>query len=158
ANVMKKDIKATLVLLGPEDPVLGGDIMASVIGFEQAGANSAESAQKLFMDFFLSRPLPGWKGADYGTFGPEMRWWVDVRIASYPQPISGNISDFISGFSTKLANVPINEIAGFGEFRTGLDFRLKSLPVPFFPKIGADQQISSLSFIAYYGALGPMHE
>lgn len=158
ANVMEKDINATLVLSGPEDPMLGGDIMASVIGFEQAGANSAESARKLFLDFFVSRPLPGWKGKDYTTFGPEIRWWGDVRIASYPQPISGNVADFITTFSTKLGNVPINEIAGFGEFRTGLDFRLKSLPVPFFPRIGASGQISSLSLIAYYGALGPMHE
>jgi hypothetical protein len=93
-----------------------GDVVIPVIGFEQAGASSAQSDQKFFFSFFISGPLPFGVGAfaketasaapnDHSSqesksarnsiFGTRMHWWGDVRIASYPQQISSGIGSLL---------------------------------------------------------------
>src|SRR5262249_20825218 len=51
--------KAQLVLINDETgQPEAADITTAIVGFEQAGASSADSNQQFFFDFFLSRPLP----------------------------------------------------------------------------------------------------
>jgi hypothetical protein len=83
-----------------------------------------------------------------------MHWWGDVRIASYPQQISTSVAEFSASFATQIGSVPVNELAQFGEFRTGLDFRLAALNAPLAPNFGASKQRSSLMLFAGFGALG----
>jgi hypothetical protein len=159
----------------------GGLIVVPVIGFEQAGASSAQSSQKFFFNFFVSRPLPVWgnKGFDPAkkvkkekvkeeddpcitdplcaarVFGPRPRWWGDVRIATYPQQISSGVGEFATGFATQVAQIKVNQLAQAGEFNTGLDFRISSFP-KIFPSIGdnSDERVM-LSGIASFGAISP---
>jgi hypothetical protein len=147
---------ATVVLTSTEaGSDEAADITTTIVGFEQTGGSSAESDRNFFFDFFISRPLPMLNRSSSDIFGPRIRWWGDVRIASYPQQINPPIAEFISNFAQQAGNVKINELARFGEFRTGLDVRISSLPAPF-PFSGGEQR-SSLSFVAYYGALGAFH-
>src|SRR3954470_21351907 len=129
-----------------------GDITMAIVGFEQAGASGAKSDQKFFFDFFTSRPLPFFAGKD--PIDPPMHWWGDVRIASYPQQVSTPVAEFAASFATQVGAVPVNELAQFGEFRTGLDFRVAALNTPLIPNFGAAKQRSSLSVFAGFGALG----
>jgi hypothetical protein len=138
-----------------------GDLTMAVIGFEQAGASGAKSDQKFFFDFFTRRPLPFFarkvedpsKKTDV-SIDPRMHWWGDVRVASYPQQISTSVAEFSASFATQVGSVPVNKLAQFGEFRTGLDFRVASLNAPLAPNFGAAKQRSSLNLFAGFGALG----
>ena len=156
-----------------------GDIVIPVIGFEQAGASAAQSAQKFFFNFFISRPLPSFK-KDHGThgsgetngadsdidengnlfdrsqFGSRWQWWGAVRIASYPQQISSGVGEFAVSFATQVAELKVNEIAQSGEFTTGLAYRIKE-GKGLYP-IGSDRglQRSVFSVVAGFGAISPL--
>lgn len=183
----------------------GGLIIIPVIGFEQAGASSAQSSQKFFFNFFISRPLPIWGNKGYEVltqeqrvtlakseaqrkcgnnqhcidklidkakedtecdreklcaarvFGPKLRLWGDVRIASYPQQITSGVGEFATGFATQVAQIKVNQLAQAGEFNTGLDYRISSFP-KIFPTIGdnSDERVM-LSGIASFGAISPFN-
>lgn len=153
----------------------GGLITIPVIGFEQSGASSAQSSQKFFFNFFISRPLPVWGNKGYDptatkkngcdkdplcadrVFGPKLRLWGDVRIASYPQQISSGVGEFATGFATQVAQIKVNQLAQAGEFNTGLDYRISSFP-KIFPTIGdnSDERVM-LSGIASFGAISPFN-
>jgi hypothetical protein len=160
----------------------GGLIVVPVIGFEQAGASSAQSSQKFFFNFFISRPLPIWGNQGYDPtkqktgssgkkkdpcvddplcaariFGPKLRLWGEVRIASYPQQITSGVGEFATGFATQVAQIKVNQLAQAGEFNTGLDYRVSSFP-KIFPTIGdkSDERVM-LSGIASFGAISPFN-
>jgi len=145
----------------------GGLISIPVIGFEQVGASSAQSAQKFFLDFFVSRPFP-WLQHDYDcgptqlnspacAFGPRLRWWGQVRVASYAQQITAGIGEFATGFATQVAQLQVNKVAQAGEFNTGIDVRLSTFP-KFFPSIGArGKERTMLSWVAGFGAISPFN-
>jgi hypothetical protein len=154
ASDMKQ--KATIVLINDKtEPEEAADITTAIVGFEQAGASSADSDQQFFFDFFLSRPLPVLKGKPGKTFGPPLRWWGDVRIASYPQQVNAPISEFVQNLGGNVGNLKVNEVAKFGEFRSGIEVRLTSFDKAF-PFSGGEQK-STLSLISYFGALGAFH-
>src|SRR2546428_328423 len=122
----------------------GGDLTTAVVGFEQAGASSARSDQKFFFDFFISRPLPFSK-SNVDPFGPRVRWWGNVRIASYPQQINTSVAEFATTFANRVGALKVNEIAQFGEFRSGPDIRIKAFDDTrkLIPNFGASAQQSS---------------
>jgi hypothetical protein len=155
ANDVTKSAVLTLTHPSDEGPEAGADITSAITGFEQAGASSANSDQEFFFDFFISRPLPGINWSHANTFGPALRWWGDVRIASYPQQVNSTISQFATDFGNQVGNLKVNEVGRFGEFRAGIDLRVASLAKAF-PSNG-DKQRSMLSIVAYYGALGAFH-
>ena len=107
----------------------------SVVGLEQAGGSSATSDQKLFIDIFHSDPLP-----------LQLRWWGNVRIASYPEQITTTVGQAAADLINQFNKTPVNQLAQFGEFRTGLERRLSS----------SASQRTSLGFIAYFGSLGSL--
>jgi hypothetical protein len=53
-----------------------GEFSRTILGFEQIGASSAESAQKPFMDLFISNPL---------TSNGRARIWGDIRLSAASQ-------------------------------------------------------------------------
>jgi Putative Ig domain len=135
----------------------GGNIVIPVIGFEQAGASAAQSAQKFFFNFFISRPLPfGDTGGS--PFGTRYHWFGSVRIASYPQQINSGVGEFATGFAGQVAQLKVNQIAQAGEFTTGLDVRFKDLPKGLYP-VGSSSgsEHALLSFVAGFGAVSPLN-
>ncbi len=139
---------------GSEEERHLGNVHHSVIGLEQGGASSAKSDQRFFFDFHAARALPG---RLHGILGPRWRWWGNVRIASYPQQITTPVAEFSAKFSEQVGQLKVNELADFGEFRTGLEFRLTGSPVALIPDTGARFQRSALSVFAYFGALGQLN-
>jgi hypothetical protein len=141
----------------------GGLIVIPVIGFEQAGASSAQTHQKFFFNFFVSRPFPhansGYTGVDDAgrVFGPKLRWWGDVRIASYAQQVTSGVGVFATGFATQVAQLQVNKLAQAGEFNTGIDCRLTSFP-GFFPSIAwTSKERTQLSLVVGFGAISPFN-
>ena len=130
----------------------------SIVGFEQAGASSAQGGQKLFLSFFQSYPLPLERDAspEGDLFGPAWRWWGDARIASYPQQISAPISQFLVDFEKQLAATPVNQLAQSGEFRMGVERRVAGFRQSFLPSPGVASEKTSLSAFGYFGALGSL--
>ena len=137
-----------------QEPCPGGNVVVSVIGYEQAGGTAAKSDQRFFFDIFDSRPLPF---GDYrvkgDVFGPAWRWWGNVRIASYPQQISTPLAQFASDFAAQVGSVPVNRLAQFGEFRGGLERRIAGFRQAFLPIAGGTSERTSLGAMAYFGGL-----
>lgn len=77
----------------------GGDLTRATIGFEQIGSSGLSSDQRFSFDFFISRLIPA-LAADNGPerhyLGGPLRWWGDVRLASYPQAVTDGASAFVS--------------------------------------------------------------
>ena len=140
-----------------QEPCPGSNIVMSVIGFEQAGGASAKGDQKFFFDIFDSRPLPGLKGKADDIFGPPWRWWGSVRIASYPQQITTPVSQFASGFATQVGNLPVNQLAAFGEFRAGIEKRIASFRQLFLAVPATTSERTSLGVVAYFGGLADLN-
>ncbi len=127
---------ASLVNLSAADPPSPSvSINMSVVGLEQAGGSSAAGAQKLFIDVFHSYPLP-----------LQLRWWGDIRIASYPQQVNTTLGQAAADLISQFNKTPVNQLAQFGEFRTGLERRVTS----------SASQKTSLGLIAYFGSLGSL--
>lgn len=148
---------AVRIATGPGEPCPGGNISFGIIGLEQSGGTSAKSTQRLFIDIFDSRPLPFWNNntARADIFGPAMRWWGTVRVASYPQQISSPVSSLdIAGMVGKL---PVNQIAGYGEFRAGLERRLKGFDGFFLPAPGGNFERTSIGLIGYFGGAASLN-
>jgi hypothetical protein len=78
-----------------------------------------------------------------------------VRIASYPQQVNAPVAEFIQNFASNAGNLKVNEVARFGEFRSGIDVRIRSLDTAL-PIAGGEQK-STLSLFAYFGALAAFH-
>ena len=133
-----------------------GSYMRTIVGLQQTGASSAESAQRFFLDVFTSRPLSfsynkrGGQRKD--QLGPLFRWWGDVEISSVPKQINDTTVQLVSTFSQSVGNLKVNEIAQSADFDTGLDMRLTSFHRPFQSASGSDRV--SLSLITGGGASG----
>ena len=100
----------------------GGDLVRGTVGFEQIGASGTESAQKYSFDLFITRPIP-WGPSD-DNFGPYLRWWGAVGVASYPQQLTSDVASFATGFATSAGQVKVSQLVQSAEFTTGVEFRL----------------------------------
>jgi hypothetical protein len=152
--------RAQLRLLGNCEGQFGGEIARVTVGYEQIGASGIDNDQKFAFDFFISRPLPlpGWLGGDPPDnfyHGPRLRWWGDVRVASYPQPASSEVAAFVTGFATTVGKVKVGKLAQSAEFTTGLEVRLwsSSEPLRGFPE-PTRQRFALMAFVGG-GAVGP---
>lgn len=113
----------------------------AIVGYHQAGASSANFTQNFFFDFFIMRSLSSqslWEG----------RWnlWGDVRIASSPQQITTGVGEFVSGFSTQVSKLPVNQLAQSADFDSGIEYRLHT-----WTPQGAYRMAG---LIGYFGAMG----
>src|SRR5438445_12733778 len=91
-----------------------GELSRTIVGFEQAGASAASSAQRFFFNEYISVPFPvkqtlvksdcvplkqksdcvPLKQKSDCDFGPRVRLWGDVRITTVPQQITSSIGPF----------------------------------------------------------------
>ena len=141
-----------------QEPCPGSIIAVTIIGLEQAGGTSAKSTRKFFFDIFDSRPLPFFhrkNSVDDSVYGPAWRWWGTVRIASYPQQLSSPVGQL--DIPTEVAKLPVNRIAGFGEFRAGLERRIgRGFRQPFLPVPGGSHERTTLGLTVDFGGLADL--
>jgi hypothetical protein len=109
------------------------EILRAVLGLEQAGASGSSSAQNFVFDLFLSR----------AALSPRLRWWGDVKIASFPQQVNSQIVNFAQQFSSSFGNLIVNQLARSAEFVTGPEF------------VVSQHAHSALTIFAGGGAIGP---
>ena len=131
-----------------------GEQTRAVLGFQQAGASGANSDQKFFFDFYISRPLPFGNQGDE-NLDPLTRWWGNVRVASAPRQISSPVST--QAVSSGLKGLKINELAESAEFLSGLDFRIGQICCAFWSQSRVSRERFVLSFLLGGGATGPLN-
>lgn len=132
-----------------------GEELRAIMGYQQAGASAAKSEQNFFLDFFISRPL-AFMHHDTDTQPTRVRWWGNVRIASYPQQGDIPVSTFASTFVQQFGQLKVNQLAQSAEYLTGLDIRLLSSRLPFIGRSENTRQHFDLSLFGGAGATGPM--
>jgi len=134
-----------------------GEFSRAIVGLEQAGASSAKSTQRFFMDLSLSAPLP-WGKID-PFFARRARAWGSVRITSVPQQITTGVAEFAGAFAQRVGEVKVNELAQGAEFLAGGEFRLVgSKSTLHFGSFGRDTSTRlSLSLIVGGGIITPFN-
>jgi hypothetical protein len=161
--------QSELMTVRPPDPAWKrtGELATAIVGFEHAGASAASSSQHFFFNFFISRPLPftwmgKWNGYDKGkgefddTFGPRLRWWGNVRVASLPQQISTPVTQFVTNFSQEVGALKVNELVQAAEYMSGLEYRLTKWTGFFGGQSEDTRQQFSLGLFFGGGAVGPL--
>lgn len=148
-------------------PPFGGEIIRLTLGYEQVGASGTNGDQKFNFDLFINRPLPlpdwfepvaRWNEPDSSRnhfFGSPLRWFGDIRIASYPQPASSAGAAFANAFTTNAGNVTLNKLVQTAEFTTGAEVRIaqftaSALSIPQF-----SEARFALTVFGGFGAVGP---
>lgn len=146
----------------------GGEIQEAIVGFQQSGASAAEHKQSYFFDFFISRPVPiapqpcpdtnvvdAAHAADT-LYGPRLRWWGNVRLASYPQQVTAAIGTFAADLGTSAASVPVNQLVQTAEFVTGLEWRFAQFNRALDGNDRDERQLFALSVFGGGGASSPL--
>ncbi len=127
-----------------------GELSRTIVGFEQAGASAASSAQRFFFNQYVSVPFPVKQKAD-ADFGPRVRLWGDVRITSVPQQISSTVGTFAAAFPQQAADLKVNEVAQGAEFLAGAEVRLGGM------RLGENaRQKFSMYLVFGGGAISPL--
>jgi hypothetical protein len=132
-------------------PLLLGEEMRAIVGYQQTGASSSPFTQDWFLDFYISRPLAFLRRTE-GT-DIKWRWWGNVRVASFPQPGNQTVAEVASGLAAQVGALKLNQLAQGAEFLSGVEFQ----PIKSFPFRGFSEntrQVFSLGFIAGVGATG----
>jgi hypothetical protein len=138
--------------------VAGGELVRVISGFEQSGASASRSKQNFFFDMFVTVPFPIQPLGSYDpVFGPKLRAWGDVRIASAPRDFSQPVREFAATFPQQVGNTKVSDIAQSSDFMAGAEYHLVSLPklLPSFDQ--RSKQKFSLSVIASAGAITPLN-
>ena len=140
-----------------------GELATAIVGFEQAGASAASSSRQFFFNFFISRPLPfpfkgnGYDGREFNSaFGPRLRWWSNVRVASVPQQVNQPVAQFVTNFPQEIGALKVNELAQAAEYMSGLEYRINGKDKFFLGQSEESHQQFSLSLFFGAGAIGPM--
>ncbi len=111
------------------------EVVRANLGFEQVGASGTSSSQNFLFDFFISRPTP---------LSRYVRWWGDVKVASFPQQINTSLVTFEPQFASTFGGLKVNQLAENAEFLTGPEFLITPKPSRF-----------QLTLFAGGGAIGP---
>jgi len=135
-------------------PQLNGEEFHAIVGFQQSGASGSDSVRKFFLDFFVSRPVPGLFRVTTQDGEPWFRWWGDVRIDSAPRSIGSAIS--AASLTSSATSLKFNEVAQAAEFLTGLDMRLGYICCTLWGQTAPSRQRFLLSFITAFGASGSL--
>lgn len=113
---------------------LRDEVVRALVGFEQVGASGTPSDQNFLFDLFITRP----------TFNNYVRWWGDVKVASFPQQENTDLVTFGQQFATTFGNLKVNQMAESAEFLTGPEVIITKIPKKF-----------EVSLFAGGGASGP---
>jgi hypothetical protein len=144
---------------GPSETAYGGDVTRATIGFEQIGASGIQSAQKLAFDWFATRPITRRSemanDATGHYLGPRLRWWGEVRVASYPQAATAGLAAFATDFVTTAGKTPVNKLVQSAEFNAGLEMRILGSPTALRGVEPSIRHRTALMVFTGGGAVGP---
>lgn len=132
-------------------PILLGEDMRAIVGYQQTGASSSDFTQNWFLDFYISRPLALLRKSEGNRV--KWRWWGNVRVASFPQPGNQTLADLASSLPSQLGALKLNQLAQGAEFLSGIEFQ----PFRSFPFRGFSEntrQVFAFGLIAAVGATG----
>jgi hypothetical protein len=65
------------------------EVIRAILGLEQTGASGTTSGQNYLLDFFITRP----------AVGARVRWWGDVKVATFPQQINSQVATLEQQFA-----------------------------------------------------------
>jgi hypothetical protein len=134
-----------------------GEEARAILGYQQSGASAAASTQNFFFDFYISRPLNLWNNGQDDDHDGRLRWWGDVRVASYPQQGDIPVSTFVSTFVQQFGQLKVNQLAQAAEFTGGLEYRISPSNLAFLGRSEENRQRFTLNLIAGFGATGPFN-
>lgn len=123
-----------------------------VVGFEQAGASSATSETKPFLDLFFAAPF---KNGSTNSI-PRFSTWGQVRLSTTPEQ-TGAVGAFPSNLVNQVTqtNRTIDLVHSF-DFLAGIEGRLWSPASYFTTLIPGVKQQTSIFVIAGGGAISPL--
>jgi hypothetical protein len=132
----------------------GGQMLRTIIGFEQAGVSGAQSKQDFFFDVLYDRPI-GFQIND--VLGPALRGWGNLQISSVPQQIATSVAQFSSTFAQQVGQLKVNEVAQSFEFLGGIKYRLYAPDRQSYagPDDGGQHRIS-VNFVVGGGIITPL--
>jgi len=123
----------------------------AVIGFEQAGASSASSETKPFLDFFFTGPLKFGKDKEL----PRLSTWGQIRLSTTPEQ-TGAAGAFPSNLVNQVAQTSktVDLVQSF-DFLAGLEGRIFDSDKHFSLIPGIKQKIS-FYLVGGGGAISPL--
>ncbi|HWS87339.1 MAG TPA: hypothetical protein VN282_10260 [Pyrinomonadaceae bacterium] len=125
----------------------------AIIGFEQAGASSADTKTQPFLDFFFTAPM---RFKPKGDDLPRVSAWGQVRLAAIPQQVStfGALpANFVSPLvENKLTN---DLVQGF-DFMAGLEARVFGTGKSYVSLIPGVKNQTFLYLVGGGGAISPL--
>lgn len=134
----------------------GGQLLRTIVGFEQAGVSAAQSRQDFFFDLLYDRPLYGHQDDD---LGPTLRSWGNLRISSVPQQINTSVAQFAADFAQQVGQLKVNEVAQSFEFLGGIEYRLYASPSKTDAYAGPEQGVNhrvSINLVLGGGVITPL--
>jgi hypothetical protein len=145
-------------------PNIFGEELRAIVGYQQAGSSFSNFSQNWFVDFYISRPVifPSEHvniGQDeygkklYEVKDNHLRWWGNVRVASFPQSGNQTVAETAAGLPTEVGGLKLNQLAEGAEFLAGLEGVFYRTP----PLRGFSEntlQTFNFGIVAGFGATG----
>jgi hypothetical protein len=140
----------------------------AIIGFEQAGASSADSKQSPFIDLFFTAPLyfgeKRDKSNDNKPFDPPrhnslptLSAWGQIRLAAIPQQ-AATFGTFASDFVNPLTEGKLVELVQGFDFLAGLEVRLYGSDKGYIGLLPGIKQRTFVNLVAGGGAISPLSQ
>ncbi|MDQ3803755.1 MAG: hypothetical protein M3416_08025 [Acidobacteriota bacterium] len=124
----------------------------AIIGFEQAGASSADSKSEPFLDFFFTAPMR-FKPKDDAL--PRVSTWGQVRLAAVPQQVS-TFGTFATSFVSPLAENRLTQLVQGFDFMAGLEVRVFGTNKPYVSLIPGVKNQTFFNIVGGGGAISPL--
>lgn len=120
---------------------LSPQFMRIIVGYEQSGANSANSVGRLYANAYYERVF----GDTSHSFKKRLRAFGEAQIGSAAQNSASTVGNFVTGLSGAASNLKLNQVASVAEYLMGAEIRAVRL---------SDENDSRLSIFGEFGASG----
>jgi len=124
----------------------------AIIGFEQAGASSADSKSQPFLDFFFTAPM---RFKPKGDTLPRVSAWGQVRLAAVPQQVS-TFGALPANFVSPLVENKLTDLVQGFDFMAGLEVRVFGTNKSYVSLIPGVKNQTFLHIIGGGGAISPL--
>ena len=133
ASTGSSNSPATFTVKSQVPPNIFGEELRAIVGYQQAGSSSSSFTQNWFTDFYISRPITLTServldGIDsngkkiYHVTDNHLRWWGNVRVASFPQDGNQTVAATATGLPAQVGALKLNQLAQGAEFLSGLEW------------------------------------
>lgn len=124
----------------------------AIVGFEQAGASSADTETQPFLDFFFTAPM---RFKPRGDDLPRVSAWGQLRFAAVPQQVSTFGALPVNLVGPVVENKLTDLVQGF-DFMAGLEVRLFGSGKPYVSLIPGVKNKTFLHLVGGAGAISPL--